>query len=97
MEDIKDIKDAFENLEHAAKLSFIDGLTDLFEQKEIEWGETYDNADVEEKFKLLRGSAELRQLIYALKEQKRNTRRYPYDKANKVWAALVEYFEATES
>ncbi|MGI2146555.1 hypothetical protein [Shewanella frigidimarina] len=93
MDEITDLKEQFRILELPQKLNFIDALTHLFEQKEIELGHSYDNAAVEEKLKLLNRTMGLRQLIYSLKDQSRTTRKNPYDEANVVWNALSQYFD----
>lgn len=97
MNEIDEIKEKFMQLELEQKQSFIDSLTVLFEEKEIEWGNRYDNAAVEEKLSILKGSVELRQLNYALRDQAQLTRRKPYDESNAVWLALSKYFDAIES
>jgi len=97
MNEIDEIKERFMQVELEQKRSFIDSLTALFEEKELEWGNRYDNAAVEEKLALLNGSMELRQLIYALKGQALLTSRKPYDEGNAVWLALSRYFDAIES
>lgn len=94
---IDELKKAYDTSNREQRFLLLDGLTEILKGIERGMAKPYDAAMKPEQRILWVDATKLRQLIYAVKNEKKSIRKHPENDVDELWQSMEKFFESNIS